>query len=146
MCHVTTWPRPELPPRVGINAVFLRPRMGGLETYVNAILPELIRLAPQVRFTIFCGPQGVDQLQEQPWSSEVSLATQPWLGRPGLKALSELIMLGAVASRRVDLLHNVAMTGPLRTRATNVVMIHDVTWLIAPDPGDALTNAIWRAV
>ena len=95
---------------------------------------------------MFCGPQGVEQLRDQPWSPEVSLATHPLLGRPGLKAVSELTVLGALASRHVDLLHNVAMTGPLHTRATSVVMIHDVTWLIAPDPGDAITNTIWRVV
>jgi glycosyltransferase involved in cell wall biosynthesis len=134
----------ELPPRIGINAVFLRPRMGGLETYINALVPEIVRLAPSLRITVFCGPQGVQQLRDQPWSSEVCLATHPLLGRPGLKAASELTLLGPLASRRVDLLNSVAMTGPLRTRAVHVVMIHDLTWIIAPDPGDAATNALWR--
>ena len=134
----------SVPPRVGINAVFLRPRMGGLETYVNALVPELRRLAPDVRLTIFCGPQGLQQLRDQDWSSDVSLATHPLLGRPGLKAVSELTLLGPLASRRVDLLHNVALTAPLRTRAVNVVLIADVTWIVAPDPGDRVTNTVWR--
>jgi glycosyltransferase involved in cell wall biosynthesis len=118
--------------------------MGGLETYVNALVPELRRLAPGVRLTIFCGPQGVQQLRDQPWSSEVSFATHPLLGRPGLKAASELTLLGFLASRRVDLLHSVALTAPLRTRAVNVVLIADVTWIVAPDPGDRVTNTVWR--
>ena len=29
-----------LPRRIGINALFLEPRMGGLETYVRALVPE----------------------------------------------------------------------------------------------------------
>ncbi len=32
-----------LPPRVGINAIFLEPRMGGIETYLRALVPELAR-------------------------------------------------------------------------------------------------------
>ena len=144
MCQVNGPRKAILPPRVGINAVFLRPKMGGLETYVNALMPELIRQQPQLRVSVFCGPEGKEQLRAQAWASQVSLVTHPLLGRPGLKAVSELTVLGRLASERVDLLHNVAMTGPLRTRAANVVMIHDLTWLIAPDPADRITNAVWR--
>lgn len=138
--------RDRLPRKVGINAVFLRPRMGGLETYVNQLMPELVRLAPEMRLTVFCGPHGVEQLRRQPWSSEVVLATHPLLGRPGLKALSELTLLGHLASRKVELLHSVAMTGPLRTRATTVLLLADVTWLTAPDPADIATTTLWRMI
>jgi glycosyltransferase involved in cell wall biosynthesis len=120
--------------------------MGGLETYVNAIVPELVRLAPQLRLTVFCGPEGIQQLRDQVWSNEVSLATHPLLGRPGLKAMSELTLLGWLASQQVDLLHGVAMTGPLWTRATTVLLLADVTWLTAPDPADVLTTTLWRIV
>src|SRR5258707_6829907 len=133
MCHVDPQSRSDLPPRVGINAVFLRPRMGGLEAYVNALVPELVRAEPGLRISIFCGPQAVGQLSAQPWSNEVSLVTHPLLGHRGLKAASELTVLGALASRRVDLLHSVAMTGPLRTRAVSVVVLADMTWLVRPD-------------
>jgi glycosyltransferase involved in cell wall biosynthesis len=63
-----------------------------------------------------------------------------------LKALGELTLLGVLAGRRVDLLHSVAMTAPLRTRAVNVVTLADVTWIVAPDPGDARTTRLWRVV
>src|SRR6185312_16749081 len=55
----------------------------------------------------------------------------------------ELTLLGAIAGRRVELLHSVALTAPLRTSAVNVVTLADVTWLVAPDPGDAGTIRIW---
>jgi glycosyltransferase involved in cell wall biosynthesis len=135
-----------LPRRIGINAVFLEPRMGGLDTYVRALVPELLRLAPGVRFSIFCSPGGARYLREESWSGEVELVTHPLLGRRGLKAVGELTLLGALASRRVDLLHSVAMTAPLRTRAVNVVTLADVTWIIAPDPGEAATARLWRLV
>jgi glycosyltransferase involved in cell wall biosynthesis len=135
-----------LPGRIGINAVFLEPRMGGLDTYVRALLPELVRLAPKVRFSVFCSPGGRAYLEREPWSGEVELITHPLLGRRGLKAASELTVLGAMASRRVELLHSVAMTAPLRTRAVNVVTLADVTWIVAPDPGEMGTVRVWRAV
>ena len=38
------------------------------------------------------------------------------------------------------------MTAPLRTRAVNVVTLADVTWIVAPDPGEAGTARLWRVV
>ncbi len=136
----------DLPPRIGINAVFLEPRMGGLDTYVRALLGELVRLAPGVRFSVFASPGGARYLAAEPWSGEVEIVTHPLLGRRGLKAASELTVLGVLAGRRVDLLHSVAMTAPLRTHAANVVTLADVTWIVAPDPGEAGTARLWRAV
>jgi len=135
-----------LPRRVGINAIFLEPPMGGLETYVRAIMPELVRLAPSTRFTIFCNPRGRGQLALERWSTEVELSVHPLIGRPGLKALSEMTVLGAVAGRHVDLLHSVAFTAPLRTRAVNVVMLPDVIWILAPDEDHPATMRLWRLV
>ncbi len=135
-----------LPRRVGINAVFLEPRMGGLDTYVRALVPELVRLAPGTRFSVFCSPGGARYLEDEGWGETVEIVTHPLLGRRGLKAATELTLLGALAGRRVDLLHSVALTAPLRTRAVNVVTLADVTWLVAPDPGEAATVRLWRVV
>jgi glycosyltransferase involved in cell wall biosynthesis len=135
-----------LPRRVGINAVFLEPRMGGLDTYVRALVPELARLAPEIEFSVFCSPGGRAYLQNEGWGEQVELVTHPLLGRRGLKAASELTLLGALAGTRVDLLHSVALTAPLRTRAVNVVTLADVTWLVAPDPGERWTVRLWRLV
>jgi glycosyltransferase involved in cell wall biosynthesis len=135
-----------LPPRIGLNAVFLEPRMGGLETYVRELLPQLVRLAPQSRFSLFCSPGGHDYLRGESWAADVELIVHPLIGRRGLKALTELTILGAVAGRRVDLLHSVAMTAPLKTRAVNVITLADITWLVAPDPGEVVTTRLWRAI
>ncbi len=138
---------PPLPPRIGINAVFLEPRMGGIDSYVRALVPELARLVPASRFVVYCNPRGADYLREAAaFDPAVELRTHPLLGPPRLKALTELTVLGAIAGREVDLLHSVAMTGPLRTRAATIVMIHDVTWMVAPDPADAGTSRLWRAI
>lgn len=135
-----------VPQRVGINAVFLEPGMGGLDTYVRALVPQLVRLAPKTRFTVFCSTGGRSYLRQESWSEAVDFATHPLLGRRGSKAISELSLLGALASRRVDLLHSVAMTAPLRTRAVNVVTLADVTWILAPDEGSRATMQLWRLI
>jgi glycosyltransferase involved in cell wall biosynthesis len=135
-----------LPPRIGLNAVFLEPPMGGLETYVRAVVPELVKLAPDVRFSVFCGPRAAEQLRREDWSGQVELVMHPLFGARGLKALSEMTVLGVVAGRRVDLLHSVAFTAPLWTRAVNVVMLPDVIWIVAPDEDQAMTMRLWRLV
>jgi glycosyltransferase involved in cell wall biosynthesis len=136
----------QLPSRIGINAMFLEPRMGGLDTYVRALVPELTRLAPQVRFTIYCSEGGREYLRQEEGFRSLELVVPPLIGRRGLKALGELTLLGAIAGRQVDLLHSVALTAPLRTRAVNVVTLADVTWIVAPDPGEASTTRLWRLV
>ncbi|HEX3909316.1 MAG TPA: glycosyltransferase family 1 protein [Solirubrobacteraceae bacterium] len=136
----------ELPSRIGINAMFLEPRMGGLDTYVRALVPQLCRLAPDVRFIVYCSSGGREYLRQEPSFESLELIVPPLIGRRGLKALGELTLLGAIAGRRVDLLHSVALTAPLRTRAVNVVTLADVTWILAPDPGEAGTTRLWRTV
>lgn len=136
----------NLPRRIGLNAVFLEPPMGGLETYVRAIVPQLVRLAPEVRFSVFCSPHGHAQLSREGWSDDVELVTHPLLGVRGLKAISEMTVLGALAGRRVDLLHSVAFTAPLETRAVNVVMLPDVIWIVSPDEDKAATMRLWRTI
>lgn len=120
--------------------------MGGLDTYVRALVPELARLAPDVHFSVYCNPRGRDYLHRDGLGDVAELRTHALLGTPGLKALSELTVLGFIAGRQVDLLHSVALTAPLRTRAVNVVTLADVTWIVAPEPGEAGTVRLWRVI
>lgn len=132
--------------RVGINAVFLEPPMGGLETYVREIVPEVARLAPELELTVFCNPQGRDALAASPLADVATIAGHPLLGRPGLRAVSEVALLGPLASRRgVQLLHSVALTGPMRTRLAHVVTIADVTWIVEPN-GSEPSQRLWRVI
>jgi glycosyltransferase involved in cell wall biosynthesis len=137
-----------IPARPAINAVFLEPGMGGLETYVRELVPELVRAAPGMRLSIVCNPVGRELLAAEPWADEVELVVHPLIGRRGLRAASELTLLGALASRRFDVLHSVALTGPLRTRAAHVVVIADVTWIVEPTHGrgQSTTVRLWQAV
>ena len=130
--------------RVGINAIFLLPGMGGLETYVVELVPELLALAPQTRFDVYCSPAGEAHLRRSVWGREVNFVSHPVFGTPGCKALTEMTLLGALASRRNDVLHSVALTAPLRTRAANVITIADTTWFAGPRADT--TTLLWRAI
>lgn len=134
----------DLPARVGVNAIFLLPGMGGLDTYVQELVPELVAAAPRTRFTVYCSPDGERYLRGSPWASEVRWHSHPLFGVRGLKAICETTLLGALASRRQDLLHSVALTAPLGTRAANVVTIADTTWLSGPRADT--TTLLWRAL
>lgn len=135
------------PRRVGINAIFLEPGMGGLATYVADLMPELIRLTPATRYTLLVNPAGRELLAGHDWVSEVDLRVPRLITRNGLRAAGELTWLGHIASRDFDLLHSVALTAPLRTKAANVVVLADVTWIVEPDmgKGQGPTVRLWRA-
>lgn len=134
----------EDPPRVGINAIFLLPGMGGLDTYLQELVGELVAIAPRTRFRVYTSPTGRDHLAPLPWAGEVQFVSPPIFGRPGLKAVSEMTVLGAIASHHEDVLHSVALTAPLATRAANVITIADTTWISGPRADR--TTLLWRAV
>jgi glycosyltransferase involved in cell wall biosynthesis len=129
---------------VGINAIFLLPGMGGLDTYVRELVPELIHGAPGTSFTVYCSPTGEEHLRKTDWVDAVKLVSPRLFGTRGLKAASEVTLLGLLAGRQVDLLHSVALTAPLWTQAVNVVTVADTTWLEGR-PTD-MTTRMWRVV
>jgi glycosyltransferase involved in cell wall biosynthesis len=132
---------------LGVNAVFLQPRMGGLETYVRQLLPALLKCRPDLRITVFVTPAGRDALATEPWVDNVELVTHWLLAMPFTKAISELTLVGRLAAaREVDLVHSVAMIGPIRPRMPSVVTIADVTWLRQPESVPSVTRLLWRTV
>lgn len=132
---------------VGVNAVFLEPGMGGLETYVLELIPALLERDPSLRITVLANQNGRELFEGRPWSSSVSLEV-PAGSRRGARALYELGPLGLTAGRRFDVLHSPALTAPLATRAANVVVLADTTWISVPDmgKGQAATVRLWQAV
>jgi glycosyltransferase involved in cell wall biosynthesis len=120
--------------------------MGGLETYVRGLVPALLGLRPQLRLTVFVTPRGKEALASEPWGGEVELVANRFLRIPYTKALAELTLVGRLAAARgADLLHSIAMIGPMRPPIASVVTIADVIWLREPESVPALTRALWRA-
>jgi glycosyltransferase involved in cell wall biosynthesis len=130
---------------LGINALFLEPRMGGVETYLKGLLPELRRLDPDLKISVFVNPAGREVLEAEPWAPELTLVSLGLLGRRGLRAVSEAALLGRSARRHgCDLLHSVAVTAPLRPPLPSVLTLHDLTWIVAAEPNERFTVGIWR--
>jgi glycosyltransferase involved in cell wall biosynthesis len=133
--------------RVGLNAMFLEPRMGGLETYVRELVPALLEAKPGLEMRLYVNSDGHALLATEPWADEVELVSHPLLGRPGTRAVTEATVLGLLASRdRLDVLHNVALTAPLSTRPANVVLLADVTWLRQPETVGRARSLLWRTL
>jgi hypothetical protein len=115
---------------LGVNALFLEPRMGGIETYVRELFPAIIEARPDLRISMFVNERGRELIAAEPWANGVQLVTHPLFGIRGTRALGEALLLDAVARRRgCQLLHSVALTAPLRPHVPSVVMVADVTWL-----------------
>jgi glycosyltransferase involved in cell wall biosynthesis len=138
--------RPTLA-HLGVNALFLEPRMGGIETYVRELYPAILEARPDLKISMFVNARGRELIASESWGDAVRLVTHPLLGVPGGRALSEALLLDAFARRRrCDVLHSVALTAPLRPRVPSVVMVADVTWLREPGAVPGLTRALWKSL
>ena len=136
---------PSSPGHVAINAVFLDPPMGGIETYLRELCRCLLAHPEGPRLTVFLNPAGYAKLATEPWAQEAELVACPTVGRAGLRAVGELTAVGALADRRrADVIHSVAMTGPLACRARRVVTVPDTIWITHPE--DTVTHRLWRAI
>ena len=62
---------------LGVNALFLQPRMGGIETYVRRLVPALLEVRPELRISVFVNREGWELLDGEAWSSGVELVSHP---------------------------------------------------------------------
>src|SRR5689334_23310002 len=128
---------------VGLNAVFLQPRFGGIETYVRELANALVEERTDLRLTVFVKP-GVEP---EGLPAAARTVSHPLIGRRFTSAVSEALLLGRLAAREgVDVLHSTAMTGPLRSPVPHVVTVHDLIWKDVPDSPDPVTTRLWRTV
>jgi glycosyltransferase involved in cell wall biosynthesis len=131
---------------VVVNGLFLAPPMGGVETYLRELCRALLaRPTDAPRLTVLLNPAGHDKLAAEEWAGSAELVRCARLGRGGARAISELSVVGPLADRRgADVIHSVAMTGPLFSRAARVVTIPDTVWITNPD--HTITHRMWRAI
>jgi glycosyltransferase involved in cell wall biosynthesis len=132
---------------LGVNALFLEPRMGGIETYVRRIVPALLDAMPGLQVSVFVNERGHELISREPWGDSVEFVTSRVLGTRGVRALGEALLLGPLVRRHgCDLLHSVAMTAPLRPAVPSVVMVADVTWLREPGAVPRSTRLLWKSL
>jgi glycosyltransferase involved in cell wall biosynthesis len=114
---------------VGLNCVFLVPgETGGMEVVARELIPELVKAAPDHRFTAFVAREAadVDLGAHEQVVVPVNSASRPqWV-------LGEQLHLPRLA-RACDVLHSLASTAPARGPFARVTTIHDLHYLTAPD-------------
>jgi len=143
---MSTAPQRQLE-HLAVNAVFLQQRMGGLETYVRQLLPALLERRPGLRISVFVTPAGHDALVTEQWGREVELVPHRLLAVPHTKAIAELTVVGRLAAARgAEVLHSVAMIGPVRSHVPSVVTVADVTWLRQPETVPTVTRLLWKTL
>ena len=133
---------------VGLNLVYLVPgETGGMEVYARELIPQLLEQAPPgTRFTAFVNREAA--AAGGPWSELSAAVTVPVRARRREQwVIGEQGLLPALARRgRVDLLHSLASTAPLRGRFARVVTIHDLIYARFPEAHPGLRDRGMRVL
>jgi glycosyltransferase involved in cell wall biosynthesis len=130
---------------IGLNALFLEPdRVGGTETYVRQLVPELARAASGDSFVLYLAREAAETDWDIP--GNVRLAAAPVSSVSRVQRLGwELTGLVAQARRdRVDLLHSLGTTTPLASPMPRVVTVHDLIYEHFPEAFPGIRTPVLR--
>jgi len=118
---------------VGLNALFLAPGdSGGPETYLRELTRALAAEYPALRIVVFTTGSGRRALAADDFGDLAELQALPTEEyRRARRQFSEQLLLPLTARRRrLDLVHSLANTGPLRTPGLPAVLtLHDVIFM-----------------
>jgi glycosyltransferase involved in cell wall biosynthesis len=133
------------PRTIGLNALFLEPdRVGGTETYVRQLVPELARAAPADSFVLYLAREAAATHWDVP--ANVRISTAPVSSVSRVQRLGwELTGLVAHARRdRVDLLHSLGTTTPIASPMPRVVTVHDLIYEHFPEAFPGIRTSVLR--
>jgi glycosyltransferase involved in cell wall biosynthesis len=119
---------------VGLNLIYLVPgETGGTEVVARELVPELVSVRPDVRFTAFINREAA--ARDGFWSNLAESVTVPVDATNRFQWVrGEQQLLPRLAARAgVDLVHSLANTGPLRGSFKRVVTIHDLIHRVHPE-------------
>ena len=122
----------ERPLRIGLNLIFLEPRLGGTGRYAMELPNALIRAEPETEVHVFVSRDAPRQLLAEPCASRVRWTTLPIrVSGPPIHALAQFAGLPALArARGLDVLHSPGNWGPVLTPGVaSVVSLLDLIWL-----------------
>ena len=122
---------------IGLDLVYLAPRAtGGMETYARALVPELARARPGVRWVAFCGRELAAELRARPWCDGLEVVELPVSSGTRIRrtAVEQTLLPLRIRRAGVDLVHSFANTAPLVPGGPPlVVTVHDVIWARLPE-------------
>lgn len=119
---------------VGLNLVYLIPgETGGAETYARELIPALRDVAPDLRLTAFVNRETA--ATEGPWTRLAEPVLIPVRAARRVEWVrGEQALLPRLAARHgVDLLHNLAHTGPIWGAFRRVTTMHDLIFMFEPE-------------
>ncbi len=120
---------------VGLNLIFLVPgETGGMEVAARELIPELVKAAPDVRFTAFINREAAAS-KDGPWGELLPAVTVPVNARNRVQWVrGEQTLLPGLAKRAgVELVHSLASTAPVWGRFRRVVTVHDLIYARFPE-------------
>jgi glycosyltransferase involved in cell wall biosynthesis len=120
---------------VGLNLIYLVPgETGGMEVVARELIPELVRAAPDTRFTAFVNPHAAGEAGA-PWNALARPVVVPVDARNRVQWVrGEQQLLPRLGARHgVDLMHSLASTAPAWGRFRRVVTIHDLIYRFYPE-------------
>jgi glycosyltransferase involved in cell wall biosynthesis len=120
---------------VGLNLIFLVPgETGGMEVAARELIPELVKAAPDVRFTAFINREAA-AAKDGPWGELLPAVTVPVSARNRVQWVrGEQTLLPGLAKRAgVELVHSLASTAPAWGRFRRVVTVHDLIYARFPE-------------
>lgn len=136
------------PIHVGLNLIFLVPgETGGMEVAARELIPELIKAAPDVRFTAFVNREAA-AAKDGPWGELLPAVTVPVNARNRVQWVrGEQLLLPRMARRAdVDLVHSLASTAPAWGRFRRVVTVHDLIYARFPDAHSGIRDRGMRVL
>jgi glycosyltransferase involved in cell wall biosynthesis len=122
--------------KLAVNAVFLQPGMGGVETLTRELVPRMAECLPETKVVVHCNPAGADLLRGDSKPTNLEIVSHRLIGMRGVRAFGETLLLGPAALRDADALLSMAFTSPLVGSPPTSVFIHDLIWRQEQDLGD----------
>jgi glycosyltransferase involved in cell wall biosynthesis len=121
--------------RASIDARYLRERPSGIGAYVRALVDRIPALAPDDRFQLWVHPRATRPLTRAPNVSEHVV-------RAGANSLPTLLWPSRLVDLEgVDVLHEPFNLLGRGVRASTVVTLHDLIWVLTPSASEGLSLA-----
>jgi glycosyltransferase involved in cell wall biosynthesis len=133
--------------RVALNLVYLVPgETGGMEVYARELIPRLAALPGLELVALVSREAAADR--DAPWGRDVPLRVVPVRARNRVEWVrgEQLHVPRLAAAEGCELIHSLASTSPLRSRARRITTIHDLNFKLVPDAHFGLRALGMRAL
>ena len=133
---------------IGLNLIFLVPgETGGMEVAARELIPALLKVAPEMRFTAFVNREAAGA-KDGPWGELLPAVTVPVNARNRVQWVrGEQLLLPRLAGRAgVDLVHSLASTAPARGRFRRVTTVHDLIYARFPQAHSGIRDRGMRVL